>query len=209
MNSSVSGVYGQCGKRIFDFAFSVFALVLFLPIILIIMIVVAIDGGNPLFAHRRVGQFGREFDCLKIRTMRTDAADQLAQLLQNDIDAAAQWAAERKLDNDPRITRVGAFLRRTSLDELPQLLCVLKGEMSIVGPRPVTVDELQLYGASAERYLSVRPGLTGPWQVQGRNDIPYSQRVAIDDRYSREFTFARDLLIVVMTCGVVLRPTGR
>jgi lipopolysaccharide/colanic/teichoic acid biosynthesis glycosyltransferase len=140
--------------------------------------------------------------------MVPDAEARLDEVLRRDPTAAAQWAQYQKLDNDPRVTRLGHLLRRTSLDELPQLWNVLRGDMSLVGPRPVTRAELERYGSAASDYVSVRPGLTGLWQVEGRNALTYEERVAMDRRYARKLTFRQDLRILAKTVAVVLARTG-
>jgi lipopolysaccharide/colanic/teichoic acid biosynthesis glycosyltransferase len=141
--------------------------------------------------------------------MVPDAAEQLRRHLERDPEAAAEWAATRKLSQDPRITRLGDMLRRTSLDELPQLWNVLRGEMSFVGPRPVPEDELQMYGAARSAYCAMRPGITGLWQISGRNDISYAERVKLDTEYLRRMSPGLDLSIILRTALVVFRPTGR
>jgi len=202
-------LYRRAGKRVLDLAIAIPALVVSAPLIAVLLIVVALDGGKPLFGHRRVGRDGRMFSCFKIRTMVPDAAERLAELLRTDPMARAEWEATQKLVDDPRITRLGRILRKTSLDELPQLWNVIRGDMSIVGPRPVVEDELRHYGRRVAAYKSVRPGLTGLWQVSGRNDVSYSTRVALDARYVRSHTLPRDLAIILLTPMIMLRPTGR
>jgi exopolysaccharide production protein ExoY len=155
--------------------------------------------GPALFRHRRVGFNGKHFDCLKFRTMVTDAPDRLRQLLKSDPAAAAEWATNRKLRNDPRVTAIGAILRKSSLDELPQLFNVLSGDMSIVGPRPVTDEELERYESSIDAYLACRPGITGLWQVSGRSKTTYDERVACDEFYARSWSMALDAKIVIVT----------
>ena len=203
------GFYRAWGKRLFDIAVAALMLLVAAPFLLILMVVVALDGGKPVFAHTRVGRGGRLFKCLKIRSMRHGAEAQLAEILASDPDAAAEWAADAKLTNDPRVTRVGAFLRKSSLDELPQLVNVLRGEMSLVGPRPVTKDELDRYGVASASYLALKPGLTGPWQVDGRNEISYDDRVALDVGYAQNYGFGRDVGIVAKTGLSVLKLTGK
>lgn len=166
------------------------------------------DGAPVLFGHYRVGRSGRLFRCLKFRTMYTDSEPLLADLLQSDANARAEWERDQKLVEDPRVTPVGRFLRRTSLDELPQLINVLRGEMSLVGPRPITVAELTRYGRVRWDYLSVAPGMTGLWQVCGRNNTSYAQRVRLDDHYIGERSFWLDLWILLRTVKVVLRRDG-
>jgi lipopolysaccharide/colanic/teichoic acid biosynthesis glycosyltransferase len=162
-----------------------------------------------MFGHARVGRGGRMFRCWKIRTMVPDAESRLAAYLNLNPAAAAEWDAERKLNDDPRITRIGDIMRRTSLDELPQIWNVLIGEMSFVGPRPVTADELGKYGISRSAYCAMRPGITGLWQVSGRNEVSYAERVALDVDYLRRMSLALDLSIIARTAGVIVRPTGK
>jgi undecaprenyl-phosphate galactose phosphotransferase len=165
-------------------------------------------GGPAIFSHRRIGRYGLAFGCLKFRTMVPDAEDALRRLLESDPRARAEWERDFKLREDPRITPVGEFLRRTSLDELPQLWNVLKGEMSLVGPRPVIEEELERYGDQVGYYLETRPGITGLWQISGRNDTGYEDRVALDSWYVRNWSLWYDLVILVKTVGVVMRGRG-
>jgi len=208
---AVSRVYVAFGKRCFDFALGLAILPIVVPLIGLLALVVWLnDGAAPFFGHRRVGRDGRAFLCWKIRTMVPEAETLLRMHLADDPSAAAEWRAFRKLEADPRITPIGDFLRRTSLDELPQLWNVLRGDMSFVGPRPVTEDELeQYYGSIRAAYNAMRPGITGLWQVSGRNALSYDQRVALDLSYLRRLSLALDLLIMLRTAGVVMRPTGR
>jgi undecaprenyl-phosphate galactose phosphotransferase len=167
------------------------------------------DGGPAVFAHRRVGRGCRFFGCLKFRTMVVGAEEALSEYLALHPEAAEEWKREQKLGFDPRITGMGKLLRRTSLDELPQLVNVLRGEMSLVGPRPVTKAEIdEKYGAHARLCTSVRPGLTGLWQVSGRNDISYPERVALDIRYVTSQSLVEDVRILFRTAGVVLNRSG-
>jgi lipopolysaccharide/colanic/teichoic acid biosynthesis glycosyltransferase len=166
------------------------------------------DGAPIFFGHYRVGHDGRMFRCMKFRTMLRDSEPVLAALLASNPQARAEWERDQKLSNDPRITPVGNFLRRTSLDELPQLINVLRGEMSLVGPRPITVGELTRYGPARWHYLSVRPGITGLWQVSGRNTLSYAQRVAFDKQYVEKRTAWLDLRILMKTVHVVLAREG-
>jgi exopolysaccharide production protein ExoY len=201
--------YAMRGKRALDVTGALVLLIVFSPLILVIALLMLSQRGPVLFGHQRIGQAGALFACLKFRTMVPDAEARLQELLDRDPEARRQWQADHKLDKDPRITPVGNFLRRTSLDELPQLLNVLRGDMSLVGPRPVTRAELQRYGEDSVSYLALRPGLTGKWQVSGRNDISYAGRVALDAAYAREFSACGDLAILVQTVGVVLGATGK
>lgn len=166
------------------------------------------DGAPILFAHYRVGLDGKLFACLKFRTMLRNSEQILSELLRDDPEARAEWVRDQKLTNDPRITAVGHFLRKSSLDELPQLLNVLRGEMSLVGPRPVTVAELTRYGKVRWDYLSVRPGITGLWQVSGRNNTTYEERVALDHRYVQQRSLWLDIGILLKTVRVVVLREG-
>lgn len=200
--------YRAVGKRVFDIAMVVAALPVVLPVVLGLAAVLSSDGGSPFFVHRRIGKDGRTFGCLKLRTMVADAETRLADLLARDPDAAAEWSKSRKLLNDPRVTRFGNIVRKLSLDELPQLWNVLRGDMSLVGPRPVVADELSHYGEYAAAYKAVRPGITGAWQVSGRNSISYERRVALDVEYVRKHNFRTDLAIIAKTALEVVRRSG-
>src|SRR5262249_26440825 len=157
-------------KRAFDFALATAALIFLLPVFVTVMALMKLTERGPIFyRHTRVGRQGARFECLKFRTMATDSEERLAHILQTDPHAAAEWQNSQKLKNDPRITRLGAFLRKSSIDELPQLWNVIRGDMSIVGPRPITRAELNRYGKDRRFYLLVRPGITGLWQVSGRS----------------------------------------
>lgn len=203
------GFYRMIGKRIFDIALVLVTLPATLPIIGILALIVMLDGGKPFFGHQRVGRNGRNFKCWKIRSMVLNAEIKLQEHLRNDAAARAEWEANFKLTNDPRITMVGDFLRRSSLDELPQIWNILKGEMSFVGPRPVTRKELDMYGSARECYQALYPGLTGLWQVSGRNDVNYRDRVLMDVKYASSYSFSADVKIIMETAGIVIRRTGR
>lgn len=171
--------------------------------------VIASVGRPAIYKHTRVGKNGRDFKCLKFRSMVLNSAEVLQRYLEENPLAKAEWEKDFKLKNDPRITRFGKILRKTSLDELPQFWNVLKGEMSLVGPRPVVRKELeQYYGKSASEYARVRPGITGPWQVGGRSDLDYNQRVFLDVQYSRTWSITGDLTILVKTVSAVLSRRG-
>lgn len=204
-----ANIYRAIGKRSFDLLFICAISPLVLPVIAGLAVVAACDGSNPFFGHKRVGRGGREFRCWKIRSMVPDAEKKLRVYLEKNPRAKAEWDANFKLNDDPRITRIGNFLRRSSLDELPQLWNILKGEMSVVGPRPVTKKELELYGPSVREYHALRPGLTGPWQVGGRNDLSYNERVTLDVKYARRHNFWGDVKIILGTVKAVLAKTGR
>jgi len=196
-------------KRALDILLSGSALLVLLPVFLAIWIAVRRDGGPAFFGHDRIGRNGRSFPCLKFRSMVPDANSVLAKLLAEDPEAARQWNQTRKLTRDPRITRLGRFLRASSLDELPQLINVLQGDMSLVGPRPVVQEELDRhYGSHAAAYLSVRPGITGLWQASGRSNTSYEARVAMDCQYVTELSLRNDLLIMLRTVPAVLKRTG-
>lgn len=179
------------------------------PLLLIITFFIwRIDGVPLLFAHYRVGKNGKLFQCWKFRTMRRDSEEVLAELLRTDESARAEWARDQKLTNDPRITPIGHFLRKSSLDELPQLLNVIKGEMSLVGPRPITVAELARYGSVRWHYVSVAPGMTGLWQISGRNNTTYAERVEFDREYVERKSLLGDIAILLKTVRVVLFREG-
>lgn len=196
-------------KRALDIIGAGLGLVLLSPFFLIVALLVRADGGPAFFAHQRVGRGGKLFGCLKFRSMVIDSQTRLEALLASDLAARAEWEATRKLKNDPRITRIGRFLRSTSLDELPQLINVLRGEMSLVGPRPVQEAEIdRYYGASAAHYMAVRPGITGLWQVSGRSETSYESRVALDVSYVSRPSLLADLSILLRTPVAVLSRRG-
>jgi exopolysaccharide production protein ExoY len=196
-------------KRLVDVVGAAVLLVLLLPVLLTIVALVWATGGDPIYGHERVGRGGRPFLCWKVRTMVPDAEARLEAVLRADPVRAAEWARDHKLRDDPRVTRLGRWLRLTSLDELPQLWNVLAGEMSLVGPRPVTRPELARYGASARHYLVVRPGLTGMWQLDGRNDLPYARRVLLDRFYVMKPSIRRDFALLWRTPFAIALRTGR
>jgi exopolysaccharide production protein ExoY len=199
---------GLC-KRGFDIVGAVAALAMLSPLLLMLALLVKLsDSGSVFYGHRRVGRNGNSFLCLKFRTMAPNGEEILAAHFERNPHCRAEWLATRKLQHDPRITRVGLVLRKLSLDELPQLLNILRGEMSFVGPRPVVEDELELYGPAVECYLKSRPGLTGLWQISGRNDVSYSARVAFDKHYVENWSFVYDLVIIVKTFPAVLSSRG-
>lgn len=194
--------------RIVNIGIALTALFVLWPIIVLIALALS-PSGAVIFRHRRVGMNGVEFDCLKFRTMRLDARERLAELLNVNPEARAEWAVFGKLRYDPRVTRLGRVLRAFSLDELPQLLNVLRGDMVLVGPRPLTRDELvEHYGDLADVVLSVRPGVTGPWQVGGRSLTGYPRRVAMDADYARNRSFGGDIRLLLQTPLAVLGRRG-
>lgn len=184
-------------------------LVIFAPLMAVVAWLIWRKDGNPIFfGHYRVGRDGQMFKCWKFRSMVVNSAEILAELLKNDPAAKAEWERDQKLTNDPRITPVGAFLRKTSLDELPQLFNVLKGEMRLVGPRPITLGELDRYGEARWHYLNAMPGMTGLWQVSGRSDTTYEERVELDRDYVEQRSLWSDIVILVKTIAVVLGKGG-
>ena len=197
-------------KRVFDLWSVLVILALFGWLMVIIAVMVRMSGGKKvIYGHTRVGRNGVPFKCLKFRSMVSNSDEVLRNLLETDADARAQWERDFKLKNDPRITKIGRFIRKTSLDELPQLWNVAKGEMSIVGPRPVVQAEFeQYYGDAKEHYLSVPPGLTGLWQVSGRNDLDYATRVELDKQYVENSNVFRDFMIVMRTVKVMVIKRG-
>ncbi|MCC2976600.1 sugar transferase [Sphingomonas sp. PL-96] len=195
--------------RMLDVMLAAMLLVLLSPVLALLMgAVMAQDGASPLFAHRRYGRGGRTFLCYKIRSMAADADARLARLLRSNPAAQAEWARDHKLRDDPRVTRLGNFLRRASLDELPQLINVLRGEMSFVGPRPIVAAEVRRYGRYFRGYCSVRPGITGIWQISGRNDIGYRRRVAMDCLLARRLTLRIYAEVLVRTALSVATRRG-
>jgi len=196
-------------KRGFDIFGALCAIVVLSPLLVLIALLVKLSDGGPIFyGHPRVGRGGRVFRCLKFRTMREDGDAVLAAYLRANPDARMEWETTRKLKNDPRVTPVGVVLRKLSLDELPQIFNILAGEMSIVGPRPVVKEELEKYGSAAVFYLKSRPGLTGLWQVSGRNDVSYDARVDFDRRYVENWSLVQDIRIIVKTVPAVCLSRG-
>lgn len=197
-------------KRTGDIVFSLSVLTLGAPIFLALALLVKASSRGPIFyVQPRIGRDYKTFGCIKFRTMRKDSDKILKSLLASSPELKREFAKDHKLKNDPRITRLGKFLRRSSLDELPQFINVLRGQMSVVGPRPIVKAELSRYGYNMNEVLAVRPGMTGLWQVSGRNNLSYRQRVRLDLRYSRTRHFAMDLKIVLKTVMVVLNPRDR
>ncbi len=196
-------------KRAMDLAIAIPTAIFLLPALLLIALIVYLDDGGPvIFSHRRRGQNGRDFTCLKFRTMVRDAENRLQHLLANDPAMRAEWDATQKLRKDPRLTRTGGFLRRFSIDELPQLWNIIKGEMSIVGPRPIVDNEVRRYGDDIRFYDAVRPGVVGLWQVSGRNDTTYDERVALDVEYALSRSLAYDVAILFRAVPAVLLSRG-
>jgi exopolysaccharide production protein ExoY len=200
---------GLTSKRVIDVILALSGIVLLSPLLIICFGAIVLTSPGPVvFRHRRVGFNGKYFDCLKFRTMVTDAPERLRRLLDTDCVAAAEWTANCKLHNDPRVTALGSILRKSSLDELPQLFNVLKGDMSIVGPRPVTEQELVRYCDTMDAYLACRPGITGLWQVSGRGTMTYNRRVACDAFYAQNWSMILDVKIMIVTLPSVLHSDG-
>jgi exopolysaccharide production protein ExoY len=196
-------------KNVMDRVLAALALLILSPMLaMVAALIYTRDPGPVLFAHERIGKHGRRFKCLKFRTMVADGDAVLARHLRHDSDAAAEWRETRKLQDDPRVTPLGDLLRRSSIDELPQLFNILWGQMSVVGPRPIIDSEVGYYGDAIYDYLSVRPGLTGLWQVSGRSDVGYAQRVALDSDYVNNRSTLGDWRIIMRTVRVVALREG-
>jgi lipopolysaccharide/colanic/teichoic acid biosynthesis glycosyltransferase len=195
-------------KRLMDIVISSLCLLFLLPLCLIITALLMWEGGAPIFAHKRVGYRNSEFLCYKFRSMRRDADAVLDTYLKSNPDAAREWETSQKLECDPRVTRLGRFLRRSSIDEIPQFINVIRGDMSLVGPRPIVRAELEKYGPYAADYLSIKPGLTGLWQVSGRSNLTYEQRVGLDAHYVANRALWMDLKILAQTALIVIRREG-
>jgi exopolysaccharide production protein ExoY len=211
MGSAPGSPHGSGGAvcRVFDIVVAVLAIIFTAPLLIAVAIAVKLaDGGPALFGHQRMGLGGRPFRCLKFRSMLVDSDERLAAYLAIDPVALREWQRDQKLRCDPRVTPVGDFIRKSSLDELPQLFNVLRGEMSIVGPRPIVADEARRYGARYAWYCRVRPGITGFWQVSGRNNVSYRRRVAMDTLYAKNKSLGWDVKLVFLTVPAVLFAKG-
>jgi lipopolysaccharide/colanic/teichoic acid biosynthesis glycosyltransferase len=199
--------YRNFNKRLFDIIFSLLVLVLCAPVYLALSIAIVTTSSGPIFyIQERVGRNHRHFGCIKFRTMIPDADRLLDEMMAQSADMRQEFSENFKLKQDPRITKIGKFLRTTNLDEFPQFINVLKGEMSVVGPRPLVPEEIARYGDKIDRVLTIRPGITGLWQVSGRNDIPYEQRIKIDVSYVKRRNFWLDLRIVCKTILLTILP---
>lgn len=208
-NVNLAHPYNRLLKRAMDLLLSVPGLILALPLCFFIAAVIYLSSQGPvLFTHRRIGKDAKTFPCYKFRTMIVGAEEKLKETFIKDPSLKTEWENGFKLKNDPRVTKIGKFLRKTSLDELPQLLNVLKGEMSLVGPRPITKEEIKKYGDKINDYYLVKPGLTGSWQVNGRSDTTYEERVQMDSCYIRNWSASQDLLYLFKTIGAVWRRKG-
>ena len=195
-------------KRVFDVIGSGILLIVLSPLFLLLAVLIRRDGGKSIYSQVRIGHSGERFMCYKFRSMVTNSQEMLDELLETDPEIKREWEQHCKLRNDPRITPIGRILRKTSLDELPQLFNVLCGEMSLVGPRPIVQDEMSRYGKKLNIYYSARPGMTGLWQVSGRNDVSYNQRIVLDCEYVRGWGMWQDILLLFRTVGVVMNPRG-
>lgn len=195
-------------KRLFDIVASCLLLFLLSPLFVYLSVRIRADGGPALYGHERIGKRGKPFKCLKFRSMHVDSDNMLRQLLQNNSEARKEWERDFKIKNDPRITKIGKLIRETSIDELPQLINVLRGEMSLVGPRPIIEAELERYGDYESFYMRLNPGITGLWQVSGRSDTGYDERVALDVWYAQNWSLVYDIAILFKTVGVVFNRKG-
>lgn len=196
-------------KRIFDVVIAVLALIFVAPLLLLVGVLIRLqDGQKALYTQPRWGRNGEIFQCFKLRSMVPNAAEKLQAILDSDPAAKLEWDRTQKLTNDPRITPLGKFIRATSIDELPQLLNIIRGDMSIVGPRPIPLYERSKYGEDFEHYCSVRPGLTGLWQISGRSNTTYSERIELDKKYVQTRTFWGDIGIMLKTVPAVLFSVG-
>ncbi len=200
-------VYRRGGKRVFETLLIVLSLPFFLPVAALCAIALWIEGGTPFYRQIRLGRDGKQFSILKLRTMTRDADAVLEAHLASDPELRREWNEKQKLRHDPRVTRIGAVLRSTSLDELPQLWNVITGEMSLIGPRPMMPEQLPMYG-NPSRYFALRPGITGLWQVSARNENRFSFRNEVDASYEMNLSFLGDIAIIFKTIGVMLRRTG-
>lgn len=204
--SALEGFYNRFGKRFLDVTLVVLSLPVMIPLVVVIALVALLDGSSPFYLQDRVGRHGRLFRLIKIRSMVPDADALLAAHLAADPVARAEWDSSQKLKQDPRITKVGRFIRKTSLDELPQLWNVLVGDMSLVGPRPMMPQQKMLYPGKA--YFVLRPGITGPWQVSDRNESTFAERAVFDTQYAEDLSLKTDVGLLLRTLHVVARCTG-
>ena len=197
-------------KKLFDILFSLFILIAFFPLFMIIALLIKLSSRGPIFfLQERVGKNNIPFKCIKFRTMHPEAKDILQNILKKDNKIKKEFEETHKIKNDPRITTIGKLLRKTSLDELPQFINVLKNEMSIVGPRPIVKDEKKKYGKNFKKLLSIKPGITGLWQVSGRNNLTYKKRVSLDLNYVKNYNLLMDIRILIRTFGVILFPLDK
>lgn len=200
------GFYEKYGKRMLDCILVLIAAPTVIPVVAILALCIALSGNKPFYRQTRVGRGGRHFKIVKLRSMVANAEDVLESYLRENPEAKAEWSLKQKLCNDPRITRFGRMLRKTSLDELPQLWNVLKGDMSLVGPRPMMPSQKEIY--PGKYYERMRPGITGPWQVSDRNETSFADRASYDARYYHSLSLKEDVVLLSRTVGAVLRCTG-
>ncbi len=197
-------------KSFFDIFFSLIILILFSPFFLIISLLIKFSSRGPIFfLQKRIGKNNKPFYCIKFRTMHPEAQDMLENIMLNNEKLRREFQETQKLKNDPRITVIGNFLRKTSLDEVPQFLNVIRKEMSIVGPRPIVEEEKQKYGDVFSKVISVNPGITGLWQVSGRNNLTYKKRIYLDELYVKNINLLMDIRIIIRTFGVIFFPKDR
>ena len=208
VNNNLAKRSSKIVKRTFDILGSSFLLLLLLPFCIPLYFIITRDGGNFIYEHSRIGQHKKKFKCLKFRTMVNNSDEVLEKILATDESARLEWEKDFKLKDDPRITPIGRWLRARSLDELPQLWNVLKGEMSLVGPRPIVKKELSYYQEDVDYYLMAKPGMTGLWQVSGRNNVSYDTRVYFDTWYAKNWSLWNDIVILLKTAKVVCKKTG-
>lgn len=208
VNNNLAKRSSRIMKRAMDIIGASILIILLFPLLLTLYLLIKRDGGSAVFSHKRIGQNGKPFACLKFRSMVLNSQEVLDELLDRDPEAKAEWERDFKLKNDPRITPIGHFIRRTSIDELPQLFNVLVGQMSLVGPRPIIADELSYYKDDIDYYLMAKPGMTGLWQVSGRNDVDYETRVYFDSWYVKNWSLWNDIAILFKTVNVVLKRDG-
>ena len=209
LHNNLAHAYNRIIKYIFDMVLTVVGTICISPILLLLVVLIKLDSPGPvIFAHKRIGRHGKYFPCYKFRTMCVDAQDKLEQYLKANPEMRKEWEKDFKLKDDPRITRIGHFLRKTSLDELPQIFNVLRGEMSLVGPRPIIKAEIPRYGEYINDYFMVRPGITGMWQVSGRSDTTYDERVRMDSWYVRNWAVWLDVMLLFRTFKAVFQGKG-
>ncbi len=204
-------LYRTVGKRLLDIAVVILILPIVLPVIIVVWLVMFLGGGTGFYSQPRIGKGGKQFRCWKIRTMETDAEKRLVEFIEKDPELAREWQINQKLRDDPRITAFGNFLRKTSVDELPQLWNVLTGDMSLIGPRPFTPNQKKLYdgGQISRAYYLLRPGISGLWQVESRNTGEFIDRVSFDETYAKSMSLFYDLRIAIQTVFVIVRATGK
>jgi lipopolysaccharide/colanic/teichoic acid biosynthesis glycosyltransferase len=206
--AATRGLYARFGKRLLDVTIVLLSAPIVLPVLLLAAIANLLSGNPIFYSQLRLGRDSHVFRIWKLSTMRPDADKMLEELLENDVSRRREWATTQKLKDDPRVTRVGTLLRRTSIDEIPQLFNVLKGDMSLLGPRPMMLDQIDLYGPTLPAYLSLRPGISGKWQVSERNDANFRRRAQIDAEYASSVSLKADVVLIWKTLRTLVRSTG-